>query len=353
MTVQIQKLIDELRKRPYVLFGAATLAKRFMQSSFANDHAPKAIIDLDPKKIGQDFFGYQIMGLGGIAKDDLVIVCTHRIGRATAVLAKNGYDAVIPYAALASVDPSCFSEHEFYTGLKQMPDHHENELTWVRSFFDEQSQRIFDGVMAYRQSFDLQHLHGLVSGDDYFPTDVYSYSDCEVLIDGGAFDGDSARNFLSRVGHKYKKIVCFEPDVDNFTKLSASLSDEPNTYCFQKGLYEQTGILSFESSHDQAAAFVAGGSDKVEVIAIDAVPECADATLIKLNIEGAEPEALLGARELLTERRPKLAIAVYHRPDHIWRIPLLIKEIVPEYEFSLRQHDDAVVETVLYASVPS
>lgn len=47
-----------------------------------------------------------------------------------------------------------------------------------------------------------------------------------------------------------------------------------------------------------------------------------------MDIEGAEYEALLGARDIIFKYRPGLAISLYHRPADLWRIPLLINEII-------------------------
>jgi hypothetical protein len=75
-------------------------------------------------------------------------------------------------------------------------------------------------------------------------------------------------------------------------------------------------------------------------------------TLIKMDIEGSELAALYGARHLIAESRPSLAISVYHKPDHLWRIPLLLASW-PElggYRYYLRSHGFNGFDAVLYAS---
>jgi hypothetical protein len=68
-----------------------------------------------------------------------------------------------------------------------------------------------------------------------------------------------------------------------------------------------------------------------------------------MNIEGAEIDALDGARRTIARCLPKLAISAYHRPNDLWRIALLVREMSSKYELFLRQHDGGVIETVLYA----
>ncbi|MCH9809558.1 MAG: FkbM family methyltransferase [Alphaproteobacteria bacterium] len=70
---------------------------------------------------------------------------------------------------------------------------------------------------------------------------------------------------------------------------------------------------------------------------------------IKMDIEGAEPDALEGAANLLRTHKPKLAISTYHRPDQFWSIPLQIKKLNPEYRLFFGHHSPVRWESVVYA----
>lgn len=74
-------------------------------------------------------------------------------------------------------------------------------------------------------------------------------------------------------------------------------------------------------------------------------------TFIKMDIEGAELEALEGAKNTIVKSKPKLAICLYHKPDDLWKIPLYLKKLVPEYKFYIRHHSKVRWETVLYACI--
>ena len=54
-------------------------------------------------------------------------------------------------------------------------------------------------------------------------------------------------------------------------------------------------------------------------------------------------------KEIIKKHHPKLAVCVYHSPDHIWTIPQFLHELVPEYKFYLRNYTGFTSETVLYA----
>ena len=71
--------------------------------------------------------------------------------------------------------------------------------------------------------------------------------------------------------------------------------------------------------------------------------------VIKMDVEGAELSALLGAKETIRDSRPGLAICLYHRPEHLWQIPLLLKQWDPRYEFALRLYRHAGFDLVMYA----
>jgi hypothetical protein len=75
-------------------------------------------------------------------------------------------------------------------------------------------------------------------------------------------------------------------------------------------------------------------------------------TMIKMDIEGAEYDALLGARQTIQRDRPILAICVYHTQNDIWRIPLLIRELVPNYVLYLRAYEGDGFQTVVFAVPP-
>jgi hypothetical protein len=72
-------------------------------------------------------------------------------------------------------------------------------------------------------------------------------------------------------------------------------------------------------------------------------------TFIKMDIEGAEPDALRGASKLIAEHTPVLAICLYHAQEHLWQIPLLLQSLNSTYNFYLRRYADECWEIVCYA----
>jgi hypothetical protein len=70
--------------------------------------------------------------------------------------------------------------------------------------------------------------------------------------------------------------------------------------------------------------------------------------LIKMDIEGAEKEVLLGGKKYIKEFSPFLAIAIYHKPTDLFEIPSIILDINPNYKFLLRLYSENLRELILY-----
>lgn len=95
---------------------------------------------------------------------------------------------------------------------------------------------------------------------------------------------------------------------------------------------------------------IKSGSTVVQVMRLDDILKGYDRLMIKMDIEGAETVVLEGAKNIITNTAPDLAICVYHKDMDMWRIPLMLKEWVPEYKFYMRNHYLNAYETVLYTT---
>lgn len=93
-------------------------------------------------------------------------------------------------------------------------------------------------------------------------------------------------------------------------------------------------------------------SNSVPVVALDdwCRENAVKPDFIKMDLEGGEVDAINGARGIIAEYKPRLAICLYHRLSDMWVIPRLIKEIVPEYRFWCRKVEKH--DFILYADVP-
>lgn len=188
----------------------------------------------------------------------------------------------------------------------------------------------------------------------YLAHDIPLEIDYSNFIDCGGFDGDTIRNFISKE-IQMKNIAVFEPQNDLCGKITEYIrqnSDKFNsTIIFPCGVHSKTEKLKFSVSNDapSSAKIDEDGNDIIQCVAIDDVLQGFNPTFIKMDIEGAEVQALKGAKNTIIENHPYLAICVYHSLSDIWEIPLLIKEFYEGYKFYLRSYNFMGFETILYA----
>ena len=221
-------------------------------------------------------------------------------------------------------------------------------------FQDDLSRETYTEYINAKLLYDSSDLRKLKCDKQYFPGDLWQFlpSDSDVFIDAGAFTGDTLDDVLAMTaGAGCKKYYAFEPDIQNVEKLRDAVQNQNLDFVevVAKGLWKIPTSLCFSSSDGSRSAIHTGGDGMIDVDTIDRyqVP----ATFIKMDIEGAEYEALLGASETIRRNRPNLSIALYHKPEDLLQIPVYIKSLCPDYRFFLRIHSWYSEELVLYATV--
>lgn len=184
--------------------------------------------------------------------------------------------------------------------------------------------------------------------------DLFTPDNHETFVDCGCFDASTVFRFVRWCGTKeYDRIWCFEPDRASYkicSKLCRHLAD---CQVFPYGISDKRGMVSFESGGKENSRIVKQTGQKIddviETVALDEFLKNERVTFIKMDIEGAELDALSGARRIIKAQKPKLAISVYHRWDDIITIPKLILEMMPDYKLYIRHYSLLANETVLYA----
>jgi FkbM family methyltransferase len=214
---------------------------------------------------------------------------------------------------------------------------------------DEESRQWLEGIVRFRLMGDYAALPPPSRTDQYHPDGLPAWPNPLRLIDCGAYTGDTLAD-LTQSGYALDAVAAFEPDPDNFARLVSNTLSSPGMIRFPCALGARTESICFEATHDSCSHVAPEGEITLQCVRLDDVLPAFRPNLIKMDIEGAEPEALLGARQMIARNRPGLAISVYHRQEQLWEIPLLIEQICGgSYSFSLRGHDVKTIETILYA----
>jgi len=223
---------------------------------------------------------------------------------------------------------------------------------------DESSRQEFLAQLQWRLTLDSSALPPpQPAADTYFPHDLLQLNSHEVFVDCGAFDGDTLRDIVRRTGGKFERCFLFEPDPDNCLRLKNCVGNlEPRlrerVVVQQLAVGSEPGTLKFAATGTAGSTATAGDGIEVECQTLDAALAGCDPTYIKMDIEGAEISALQGAAQVLLRDEPILAICLYHKPEDLWEIPLLVNRLNPGYRLFLRRYAEDCWETVLYAITP-
>lgn len=212
---------------------------------------------------------------------------------------------------------------------------------------DKISQNEFQAIINFRLNRDIKYLSSFEFKiqEQYFEEFVV-LNEGATFIDGGGFDGKTTKLFAEKFP-KYKKIFYFEPNLDSMHKSISYLSELENVEFVNKGLWNCETTLKFDNSAGGASAVSNEGLDFITTTSIDKIVDC-KIDFIKLDIEGAEINAIEGARSIIKRFHPMMAICVYHNQNDFLEIPRLIKLINPSYKVFLRHYTQGVFETVMY-----
>ena len=223
----------------------------------------------------------------------------------------------------------------------------DDRLKDVRELLKDQiSLDFFDKWVKFRETFDMKYYPYPTNTlkEQYF-IDEFKYS--KRYVDCGAFDGDSVLRYFEF--NKDGMSIAFEPDIKNLKKCNKNLKNK-NVLIYPLGIYSKTTIFKFNPL-GSGGSISKVGEVEVAVTSLDETVYNFRPDYIKMDIECAESEAIKGAENIIKDFSPNLAISIYHKASDLWEIPLLIKEINPNYEFKIRCHNHLCLETILYCKV--
>lgn len=228
----------------------------------------------------------------------------------------------------------------------------DNDVHSLKSILaDDISRDIVDCYSSYIRTGRLEFLRPHDSGPMYF-SDNRPY-ECRIplfYVDCGAYTGDTIEIFNRNL--KLDTIVAFEPDPDNFSilrkNLKTMLSADTRVFTLQSGVGTNNSIVSFSQAQD-GSSISETGTVKVPIISLDELLMNQPVDFIKMDIEGAEKDALMGAKDIIAQYSPLLAISTYHSLQDFFEVPRLIRKLNPSYKLYLRSHNDGFHDTVCYA----
>jgi len=219
---------------------------------------------------------------------------------------------------------------------------------------DDSSRREYVAQVRWRLWLDFDGLASPVGHAQYFPEDLFQVSQDETLVDCGAYDGDTLRVLAERQATFSGRYLAIEPDPNNLRALREYAATLPEAWrkhlsILPHAVGARRETVRFDASGLASAGISATGTIEVASAPLDEILSETPPTFIKMDIEGAELDALAGGRRSIASAAPVLAVCAYHEPDHLWRVPLLIQSFSDQYRFFLRPHNEEGWDLVCYA----
>lgn len=190
-------------------------------------------------------------------------------------------------------------------------------------------------------------------GIQYFDLPQVQPEKDEVFIDAGCFDCGTVQRFIDLANGCYRHIYSFEPDAASFRRCIGISKDKQyrNYTLLNKGLWSSETVLHFCNEGTALSKVSETAESAIEVTPLDHILKNEKVTWIKMDIEGAELEALKGSEQIIRQQKPKLAISVYHQAEDFIDIPAWLLTLVPEYKLYYRHYSLYKYETILYAII--
>jgi FkbM family methyltransferase len=352
------------RQNRCVIYGAGTLGRRAVALLSGMGVTPLAVVDSNPQRWGSDVSDVPVLSPTDAASKfgaDSVFFVTiwndfHWFSDTRRRLEALGCTSVSSYAPIFWRFGSSFMDllllnepaHRLYEQRDRVM---EAESVWA----DEESLATYRANIIWRALGDPSYLPYPAPQNTYFPVDVFRLSPDEVMVDCGAFDGDTLR-LLLEVSEQFKAFYAVEADTVSLEKLRACVAVLPKDVAAKVhemdcAVGAERCTLQFVMSGAATSKIESAGVD-VACLPLDELFADIPVTLIKMDIEGAEFDALRGGAEVIRRDSPILAICVYHTQADVWRIPLLMRTLNPSYSLFLRAYDGDGFQSVVYAVPP-
>ena len=197
----------------------------------------------------------------------------------------------------------------------------------------------------------------IIRDHEYFEPEIVSTVDSEIFIDAGCFNCETSFEFAKQCNYQYDKIIAFEPSPGQYAFCLEQTGKIRNMKVHPYALWNEETEVQFDvnpvtpgySCIMQPGEEEIHNNVKVKTAILDDMLAGEKATFIKMDIEGAELNALKGAEQTICKYHPKLAICVYHKPEDIWEIPAYILSLCDDYKLYIRHYNAWYTGTVLYA----
>lgn len=361
-----EKIKDYFKDKKVVFWGTGRIGRDFFQKYCVSEKIiPKPLFwcDSDKKLQGKNLFGVDI-----VSPEQMIEFADK------AYLQSNDWICIITAAGCNLIDIVSFMEKKGYKGgrmnffqieaLDYFSKNRDKVEFISEQYADTKSRELYRKIidnMINGRCIDFS----LLDVNQYFDNDVIkNFMDKEILVDAGVCNGEEIDKALCM--NPNILIHAFEPDINAWKRLQIKYKDNPQVQLYPYALWNKKERMIFSSNlaspsssrlenvnriitkENSAHGVAVGRENYIEAVPLDDIIKN-EVTFIKMDIEGAELNALKGAEKIIKKYHPKLAICIYHNVSDYVEIPLWIYKINPDYKFYFRQHSITASESVFYA----
>lgn len=351
MAADMQNVVNRLLTtgETFAIWGAGNTgrsAMEYLKECSGGYLAPECVVDNNPSlwNKGRVIAPSQFFGLEN--PPAILFICSYVADQIVQQVRKAEYKGeIVIFSTLMLLDNQ--KRWEFY----------ERNMSAIEAVYDmledDKSKKTLEGFLNSIRSGDVSYLEKINgdSSEKLLDPLILQYTEREVFVDVGAFTGDTILKFLELTGGKYKRIIGFEMDSQNYSILQKTIGEKENISAENIAVGSRSGKTYCISGHSESSVLSEQGDCEVEMIALDDLPEMRDVTFVKISANGMDLDVLRGAERLIRENAPKLAI--YASGELLWKIPQYIKEIVPGYELYYRHYGYGQQAMICYAVLPA
>ena len=233
---------------------------------------------------------------------------------------------------------------------------HIKDFVWLyEKLEDDSSKFLLYAVLNNFINYDFTSLQKTLNQKyhHYFDFDILPKMKEEVFVDIGSYTGDTVLDFIKCYGeNSYKKIYCYEITNDIIPTLKNNLINYKNIEIKSLAVSNKSKALYVDENSTSNSANKTKNKGKIKIEAKSLDEDVKEKiSLIKMDIEGDEELALMGAKKHIQNDTPKLLISLYHNNNHYFKLPKLIYSYNKNYKFYLRNYGGNLypTEIVLFA----
>lgn len=317
--------------KPIVIYGMGNGAEKIISTLETYGMRASDIFASDEFVRGHSFLGYRVMKYSEICEKysdfNVVLAFATHLDDVIANIRKINFEHKVFAPDVPVAGGGLFTREYF----EEYREHFENVYDHLA---DNESKRVYTDIINFKISGKLDYLLNSFADKNDIYREILSLTDNETIVDLGAYDGDTIREFTTYTNGRYKKIIALEPDAKNYKKLLRNTEAMANIETHNIGAWNKRDTLIFSGKAGRNSKLSSEGTP-VKVSDLDSMID-EEITMLKMDIEGAELRALCGAEKTIRRYLPKLYVCAYHRNEDLFALPEKILELDKDYQLYFR-----------------